>query len=198
VSQTVQSSTLALFQCQRQTASTPLFFENSGSSCKLKAREIEPYNKMKTLIIYVSVHHGNTEKVARAMANILGGDLLPANQADANMLEKYDLIGFGSGVYFGKHHESLLDFVDRLPALRNKKAFVFSTSGLMKIRYIHDFNKPLEEKLRRKGFNIIGEFSCRGYDTYRATKLVGGINRGRPNARDLQKAEEFARALLNR
>ncbi|NWF78332.1 MAG: flavodoxin family protein [Chloroflexi bacterium] len=153
---------------------------------------------MKTLIIYVSVHHGNTEKVAGAMANALAAQLLQVNEADASMLERYDLIGFGSGIYFGKHHESLLDFVDRLPILRNKKAFVFSTSGLRKIPFIHDFHKPLKQRLQRKGFDIISEFSCRGLDTYRATKLVGGVNRGRPDIRDLKQAEDFARGLLNR
>ena len=153
---------------------------------------------MKTLIIYISVHHGNTERVAKAMANILDANLLPVEQVDASMFEQYDLIGFGSGIYVGKHHESLLDFVDRLPMLRNKKAFIFSTSGLRKIRFIHNFDRPLREKLHRKGFDIIGEFSCRGLDTYRATRLVGGINKGRPNAEDLKQAENFARSLKNR
>jgi flavodoxin len=150
---------------------------------------------MKTLIIYISVHHGNTERVAKAMANILDADLLPVEQADASMLEQYDLIGFGSGIYFGKHHESLLDFVDKLPMIRNKKAFIFSTSGLRKIWFIHNFDKPLKEKLQWKGFDIIGEFSCRGFDTSRAAMIVGGINKGRPNAKDLRKAEDFASSV---
>ena len=152
---------------------------------------------MKTIIIYTSIHHGNTEKVAKVMANILDAALLQVKQADASMLEQYDLVGFGSGIYFGKHHKSLLDFVDKLPILRDKKAFIFSTSGLRKIRFIHDFDKPLKGKLQRKGFDIIGEFSCRGLDTYRATKLVGGINKGRPNAKDLRQTEDFARVLKN-
>jgi flavodoxin len=153
---------------------------------------------MRALIIYVSVHHGNTEKVAKVMANILDADLLQLEQADSSTLEQYDLIGFGSGVYFGKHHKSLLDFVEILPMLRNKKAFIFSTSGLRKIRFIHNFDKLLKQKLQRKGFDIIGEFSCRGFDTYRATKLVGGINKGRPDAKDLKQADDFARSLRNR
>jgi flavodoxin len=152
---------------------------------------------MKSLIIYISVHHGNTEKIAKAMANTLDATLLEVKQANASMLEQYDLIGFGSGIYFGKHHESLLDFVDKLPVLRNKKAFIFSTSGLRKIWLVHNFDKPLKGKLQRKGFDIIGEFSCRGLDTYRATVLVGGINKGRPNAKDLKQAENFARGLKN-
>jgi len=153
---------------------------------------------MKALIIYISVHHGNTESVAKVMANILDADLLQVEQVDASMLEQYDLIGFGSGIYVGKHHNSLLDFVDKLPMMRNKKAFIFSTSGLRKMRFIHNFDKPLKEKLQRKGFNIIGQFSCRGYDTSQAAMVVGGVNKGRPDARDLQRAEDFARSLKNR
>jgi len=153
---------------------------------------------MKALIIYASVHHANTEKVAKVMADALDADLLEVLQADASMLEKYDLIGFGSGIYFGRPHKGLLDFVDELPVMKNKKAFIFSTSGLRKIPLIHDFHKPLKQRLQQRGFDIIGEFSCRGLDTYRATKLVGGINKGRPNAQDLQRASDFARGLLNR
>ena len=150
---------------------------------------------MKPLMIYISVHHGNTEKVAKTMANILDADLVQVKQAAAIMLERYGLIGFGSGIYFGKHHESLLDFVDKLPVVRTKKAFIFSTSGLRKIPLVHDFDKPLRKKLQRKGFDIVAEFSCRGLDTYRATGLVGGVNKGRPNADDLKQAEDFARRL---
>jgi flavodoxin len=116
-------------------------------------------------------------------------------QVNANMLEQYDLIGFGSGIYFGKHHESLLDFVGKLPVFKNKKAFIFSTSGLRKIRFIHNFDKSLKERLQRKGFDIIGEFSCRGYDTSKAAMIVDGINKGRPNAEDLKKAEHFVSSV---
>jgi flavodoxin len=151
---------------------------------------------MKALIIYISVHHGNTEKVAKVIANILDADLLQVKKVDASMLEQYDLIGFGSGIYFGKPHKSLLDFIDKLPLIQNKKAFIFSTSGLRKIRFVHNFDKPLKEKLQRKGFDIIGEFSCRGYDTSQAAMIVGGINKGRPDAKDLKQAEDFARDLI--
>ncbi|MCI2424904.1 flavodoxin family protein [Candidatus Acetothermia bacterium] len=150
---------------------------------------------MKALIIYLSVHHNNTEKVARVLAKALDADLLKVREADAAILKQYDLIGFGSGIYFGRHHKSLLNFVETLPVLKNKAAFIFSTSGLRKIQFIHNFDKPLKEKLKRKGFDIIGQFSCKGYDTYGALKVVGGINKERPNAQDLKQAEDFARGL---
>ena len=36
---------------------------------------------MKTLIVYTSVHHQNTEKVAKVMAEELGADLVSIGQA---------------------------------------------------------------------------------------------------------------------
>ena len=129
---------------------------------------------------------------------MLSADLLRVEQVDINVLAEYDLIGFGSGIYFGKYHKSLLELMDKLPRLENKEAFIFSTSGLRKMRFIHDFHKPLKEKLKQKGFNIVGEFSCRGFDTSQAARIIGGINRGRPNEKDLKQAENFARGLQDR
>ena len=63
------------------------------------------------------------------------------------------------------------------------------------MRFVHDFSKPLRRKLQHKGFDIVGEFSCRGFDTFGATVIIGGINKGRPDVRDLKQAEGFARAL---
>ena len=151
---------------------------------------------MKCLIIYVSVHHGNTDKIARAMANALDADLLQVKHVDAGIVEQYDLIGFGSGIYFGRHHKSLLDIVCGLPLLRHKKAFIFSTSGLRRLRFIHDFDKRLKQALERKGLEIVGEFSCRGFDRFGAAMILGGINRGRPHSKDLRRAQDFARALI--
>lgn len=38
---------------------------------------------------------------------------------------------------------------------------------------------------------MLGEFGCKGYDTFGPFKLVGGIAKGRPNERDLEKAQAF-------
>ncbi|MEM2941580.1 MAG: flavodoxin family protein [Thermoproteota archaeon] len=151
---------------------------------------------MKTLIIYVSIHHDNTEKIARAMMNILNADLVKPTEVVDNYVSKYDLIGFGSGIYFGKHHKSIFDLIDRLPAQNGKEAFIFSTSGLRKIRFIHDFDKPLRKKLLEKGFHIVGEFNCRGWDTYPLwVKPFGGVNKGKPGEKEIEEAKRFAESL---
>ncbi|MGZ8932602.1 MAG: flavodoxin domain-containing protein [Halobacteriota archaeon] len=61
---------------------------------------------MKTLIVYASIHHQNTEKVANVMAEELGADLVPIGQAQPDTLTAYDLVGFGSGVYYMKLHRT--------------------------------------------------------------------------------------------
>jgi len=55
----------------------------------------------------------------------------------------------------------------------------------------------LRKKLIEKGFNIVGEFSCKGFDTFGMLKYIGGINKNRPNEKDLEKAKSFAEELLS-
>lgn len=149
---------------------------------------------MKTLIVYISVHHQNTEKVAKVMAEELGADLVTIEEAQSRSLDEYDLFGFGSGIYFMKHHKTLLRFAEKLPAVIGRRAFIFSTSGEGGTRK----HAALKDKLVYRGFSIVGEYSCKGWDTFGLLKLIGGINKGRPDAEDLEKARIFARGLLNK
>ncbi len=55
--------------------------------------------------------------------------------------------------------------------------------------------RRLRKKLQSKGYMIVDEFSCAGFNTNSFLKLFGGINKGRPNAEDLKHAEEFAQNL---
>ena len=146
---------------------------------------------MKVLIIYNSVHHGNTEKIAKVIADELKAKMAKPTEEEVNKLSGYDLIGFGSGIYIGQHHNSILQLVEKLPVVKGKKAFVFCTSGVSK-----NYNKSLKEKLIAKGFQVVGEFSCRGFDTFGPLKLIGGIKKGRPNEEDFRKAREFAHSFL--
>lgn len=151
---------------------------------------------MKTIIICHSEHHGNTEKIAQVITDVLKAKLIKPHQAKPETLKNYDLIGFGSGIYYQRHHKSLFKLVDQLPPMKNKKAFIFSTSGLKEIKLLNDFNRPLKKKLLKKGFQIIGVLSCRGFDTVWPLNLIGGMYKGRPNQEDLKQAATFATSLL--
>lgn len=149
---------------------------------------------MRTLIIYVSTHHGNTKKVAERMAPILEAKLVGQEGISSDELNKYDLIGFGSGIYAGKHHRNLINFIEKLPDFIGKKTFILSTCGGDE-KNIEGNHKKLREKLKEKKFDIIGEFTCKGWDSFGPFKLVGGLNKERPNEEDFKKAENFANEL---
>jgi len=147
---------------------------------------------MKSLIVLYSYHHNNTEKIANAFAKVLDAEIKTPKQVNLEELQEYNLIGFGSGIYGEKHHKVLLDLAEKLPQVTNKKAFIFSTSALAEKNRNH---KTLRKKLQSKGYMIVDEFNCRGFNTNSFMKFFGGMNKGRPNAKDLKHAEEFAQNL---
>ncbi|MFX0209441.1 MAG: flavodoxin family protein [Candidatus Hodarchaeota archaeon] len=148
---------------------------------------------MKTLLVLFSFHHKNTEKIANVFANVLNAQIKTPKQIILEELQEYDLIGFGSGIYDEKHHKSLLKLAEKLPQVTNKKAFLFSTSGMT--REFLKAHSPLREKLQAKGFIIVDEFNCAGFNTNSFLRLIGGMNKDRPNAEDFSRAEEFAQKL---
>ncbi len=147
---------------------------------------------MKSLLVLFSYHHKNTEKVANVFANVLDSQIKTPHQINPVELQDYALIGFGSGIYGGKHHKLLLDLADTLPQVTNRKAFIFSTSAMIEEAKVAKDHSMLREKLQSKGYMIVDEFACKGFNTNSFLKYFGGMNKGRPNAEDLKKAEEFA------
>ena len=82
---------------------------------------------MKTAICYYSRHHGNTLKVLEAMTREGKIDLIDVTAGHTSQLERYDCIGFASGVYYGKFHDSVLSFARQyLP-----EGKTYSSSALM-------------------------------------------------------------------
>jgi len=151
------------------------------------------------LLIVFSYHHRNTEAIAKAFAPTLGARIATPQEVDPTEAAGYDLVGFGSGIDSGKHCAPLLDLADRLPQVANRKAFIFSTCGIPAFGFSQGFvlknHTALREKLLSKGYRIVDEFGCVGWNTNSFLRLFGGLNRGRPNAEDLNRAEELAQAL---
>ena len=65
---------------------------------------------MKAVIVYASVHHGNTKKIVDEIAKAKEVELVDATQVKEKDLSGYDLIGFASGIYYGKFHQAVLNF----------------------------------------------------------------------------------------
>jgi len=150
---------------------------------------------IKSLLILYSYHHMNTEKLAKVFAKVLDAQIKTPQQINPEELQKYSLIGFGSCIYGAKHHTSILDLADRLPKVTDKKAFIYSTSAIMGEEKVAEDHSTLREKLEAKGYMIVDEFACKGFNTNSFLKYFGGMNKGRPNAEDLKAAEEFAHNL---
>ena len=158
---------------------------------------------MKSLIVVYSYLHNNTQKVAEVYAKVLDAQIKTPQQICPEELQGYDLVGFGSGIDSGKNYKELLDFADRLPQVTDKKAFVFSTSrmpiGISGQQRLEEYtckcHTTLKETLQSKGYTIVKEFGCAGFNTNKFLKYFGGINKGRPNEEDLAHAETFAQKL---
>lgn len=151
------------------------------------------------LIVLFSYFHHNTEKIARIIAEVLNARILKPQEVDPQALERYALLGFGSGIYDYKQHKSLFDLADKMQKAADQKVFLFSTCGVPALfaneKVFRGNHLPLREELELKDYEVVGEFGCAGYNTNSFLKYFGGINKGRPNTSDLANAKEFALSL---
>ena len=148
------------------------------------------------VVIVSSVHHGNTRAIAEAMAEVLQAEVRSPADIEVDGLLANDLVGFGSGIYGAKHHAPVLELAESLPEAVGKICFLFSTAAFTSERKTAADHKALRMILERKGCRIAGDFSCRGFNTNSFMKYLGGMNRGRPNAEDLDRARSFAKHML--
>lgn len=156
---------------------------------------------MRTLIVYKSIHRKNTGKVAKAMADALDARLADVRDVRPDELAGYDLIGFGSGIYQDHYHKELMRLIREMPAME-KPVFIFSTAAVLKDTY----HGPIKEKLAEKGCKVVGEFACPGEfvplglnlgrELPGALVVFSGKNQGRPDAKDLEDARDFAKSLV--
>ena len=159
---------------------------------------VDPLPK-NALVVVFSYHHKNTEKIAHVIAKVLGAPVKTSQQVNPDEILEYDLVGFGSGIYSATFDASILDLADRLPQVNNKNAFLFSTYGapafIANREFVKNNHSQIREKLKSKGYTVIGEFGCAGWNTNSFLKYFGGLNKGKPDAKDLKNAEAFARDM---
>ena len=147
---------------------------------------------MKTAICYYSRHHGNTLKVLEAMAEAAEIDLIDVTSRMAARLPQYDRIGFASGIYYSKFHDTVVHYAAQyLP--EGKETFFVCTH--CSTACPEKYYAAITEAVKAKKCSILGTFSCRGYDTFGPFKLIGGMAKGHPDADDLQRARAFIQAL---
>lgn len=134
---------------------------------------------MKIAVRYYS-KSGNTRKVAEVIAKALGVDAL---SIDEGLPKDVDLLFLGSSVYAGGVDKKVKDFINELDG-SVKEIVNFSTAAIVKSTY-----DQMKKITKTKGLKLSEkEFHCRG-----SFKIM---HRNRPDADDLQKAEDFARSFI--
>ena len=137
---------------------------------------------MKILIIVKSKHKDNTLKIAEAMSEVAPVTVTTLENVEHFNLNEYDIIGYGSGIYFGKHDRELLKFIKNND---DKKlyCFVFSTSGS---KTFEKNNSHIIKLLKSKNKVVLGSFGCLGFDKFFIFALGGGINKCHPDINDFE------------
>ena len=149
---------------------------------------------MRVTIIYFS-QTGNTRCVAETMVEAFRDE---GHHARAISLKKAtpqdaipgDLLGIGTPCFASQAPIPVRKYLNSLPPLGRKPAFVFATSGGAPGRVLFD----LTSILQRKGAEVIGGFLARGEIHYPPPSLIGRFAH-RPNAEDLNEARDFARMV---
>jgi flavodoxin/Fe-S-cluster-containing hydrogenase component 2 len=148
---------------------------------------------MKSSILTFS-QTGNTLKVADAVAAGLGKAGIEVEHVPFLRRRNWNpgaagLVGVGCPVFENRPAEVVPDFLMSAGIdLTGKSAFVFITSGGTPARSLWH----LAEAVRRTGATVIGGFQARGTSAF---PTLAGLFPGRPNAIDLERAQDFGNAL---
>ncbi len=145
----------------------------------------------KMILFYYSVHHGNTRKIAEAVKERCGAELVSVPCREIPDLREYELVGFASGIYSSAFGRPIIELAEKLEGIEGKDCFVMYTSGAASDSLDQQFVRLLEEK----GARVIGRFNCRGFDTFGPFKLIGGLRRGHPDHEDIEAAVRFCERL---
>jgi flavodoxin len=137
---------------------------------------------MNVALVYFS-HGGNTRKIAEAIAEELRINPIDVKKETPDV-SSADLLIVGSGTYGSKPGKEMVDYLENLKPVKDKRAACFSSCA-------GDASKTLEamkDILTRKGYIIVDCFSCFG-------KFAGLSKRGHPSDEELRQAKDFARKL---
>ena len=145
----------------------------------------------KTVIAYYSQHHGNTKKLLDALKEYDPElELIDVTEKHEADLSVYDRIGFASGIYYLKFAEQVLRFA-KVNLVPDKDVFFIATAG----NPTNGVFGAIAAVAKEKHCNELGRYVCHGYDTFGPLKLMGGIQKGHPDEKDIAGAVEFYKNL---
>ena len=138
--------------------------------------------------MYSSTHHGNTEKVLNKIKEKFPETvLIKAGDFNPDDFNRYEAIGFASGIFYFKFAKSVDKLFEQALVSGVQKLFFIYTAGAVNA----GFEKTLRKKTEQSGKICMGIFGCKGFDTFGPLKLIGGLNKNRPNEKDFKNAIDF-------
>lgn len=150
---------------------------------------------MNVVVVYFS-QSGNTRRVAERMAGVFreaGHDTrtVSLKKASPQDVVAADLLGIGTPCFSGRAPAPVKAFLQNLPLLDNKRAFVFATSGGAPARVLYDLTRLLQSQ----GADIAGGFLTRG-ELHHPAPCMRGRMPNRPDAHDFAQVQRFAGAVI--
>ncbi len=114
---------------------------------------------MSRVAVIYDTKFGNTEKVARALAEGMKNqgvntDCLKIDEVDTSKLGDYDLLAIGGPTHTFGLSKPMKDFLEKLENVKisGKRAFAFDTK--FKSRFAGSAGKRIEKKLKKLGMRI--------------------------------------------
>lgn len=144
------------------------------------------------LILYYSLTN-TTARIAQSIAEglIKAGyqtELCNIKDEPCPDLDKYDLIGFGTPVYYYNMPIIVLDFIHNLPDLSKKRCFAF----LLKGSYAWNAGDYLKRSLMKHGVQIKGWFYCFGPGYFLPYNKLGYLaSYNHPTEDEFNRAQQF-------
>ena len=174
---------------------------------------------LKILVAYFS-NTGNTEKLAKAIQEGITGhdvDLSPVKSVDPDLLNSYDLVFLGSGIYAFNASRKLMTLVKKAAQLPSKFAYFYTHEAPQQGAYPDSFNS-VTKIIEKCNCEVLGVFDCCGenlvekaeeqrqafYSTLTPEKKKQAIEdhlnlvKGHPDAEDLENAKNFAKSIINK
>ena len=134
------------------------------------------------LILYKSVHHGNTRRVVQFLVQQTGADAADIGQHPLPDPAHYRLIILASGICFQSMHQAIHAYIEKTD-LSGKPVLLLYTCGL----HFKSYARKTVKLLLKKKAECLEVCHCRGYDTYGLFGKIGGIARSHPTKEDMNR-----------
>lgn len=134
---------------------------------------------MKVAVRYYT-RSGNTEKLAKAVAEAVGVEALDLNNP---LEEKVDILFLGCSYYAFDVDPNVKRFIEDNNVKITKIALVGSSAGMKSMK------KPVRAVADKFGIEVLEE-------EYHTRGKFGPMHKNRPNEKDLEEAKSFAKKVI--